>query len=55
MTLLPIPIVSERYVATDEICVNELPDKRLISSCFGRGLLICANEYHRALLAKYVF
>jgi len=35
-------LASERYVATDEICVKGVrgcfPDKRFISSCFGRGL-----------------
>ena len=35
-------LASERCVATDEICVKGVrgcfPDKRFISSCFGRGL-----------------
>ena len=36
------PLASERCVAKDEICVKGVrgcfPDKRFISSCFGRGL-----------------
>ena len=45
MTVLRL--ASERCVATDEICVKGVrgcfPDKRLISSCFGRGLSIFAR------------
>ena len=37
-----LKLASERCVAADEICVKGVrgcfPDKRFISSCFGRGL-----------------
>ena len=40
--MIVLNLASERCVATDEICVKGVrgcfPDKRFISSCFGRGL-----------------
>lgn len=41
-SMIVLNLASERCVATDEICVKGVrgcfPDKRFISSCFGRGL-----------------
>lgn len=40
--MIVLNLASERCVATDEICVKGVrgcfPDKRFISTCFGRGL-----------------